>query len=155
MDVTKLSHPQQNQAEVWRRFQRLMKLQLWNKGANLVKALDALGPLCLWYCPYTWNWGISDQLINFLAQTEGIFNTKNNQKFCSLICLTSLRFAQLCGRPNSVKMSISGNYWETFKPRGWVVLCFCAKFSLTNNIIISHRRKSPQHQTNISAIASA
>ena len=40
----------QNQAEVWPRFQSLLKLLLWTKGVEWVKVLDALSPLCLWQC---------------------------------------------------------------------------------------------------------
>ena len=40
----------QNQAEGWPRFQRLLKLLLWNKGVEWVKVGNALSPLCLWQC---------------------------------------------------------------------------------------------------------
>ena len=45
----------QNQAEVWPRFQSLLKLLLWTKGVAVgwFKELNALGPLCLWQC-LTW-----------------------------------------------------------------------------------------------------
>ena len=37
-------------SEVCLRFQCLLKLPLWIKGVEWVKALNALGPLCLWKC---------------------------------------------------------------------------------------------------------
>ena len=37
-------------SEVCLRFQCLLKLPLWIKGVEWVKALNALGPLCLWQC---------------------------------------------------------------------------------------------------------
>ena len=43
-----------NQAEVWSRFQRLLKLLLWAKCVGWVKVLNTLGLLCLeqcFYCP--------------------------------------------------------------------------------------------------------
>ena len=40
----------QNQAEVWPRFQSLLKLLALTKGVEWVKVLNALGPLCLWQC---------------------------------------------------------------------------------------------------------
>ena len=40
----------QNDAEIWPRFQSLLKVLLWTRGVNGVKALNALGPLCLWQC---------------------------------------------------------------------------------------------------------
>ena len=45
-----LPFAKQNQAEVWPRFQSLLKLLLWNKGVEWVKVLNALDPLCLWQC---------------------------------------------------------------------------------------------------------
>ena len=45
-----LPFAKQNQAEVWPRFQSLLKLLLWTKGVEWVKVLNALGPLCLWKC---------------------------------------------------------------------------------------------------------
>ena len=41
------SFAKQNQAEVSKRFQSLLKLLLWIKGVEWVKVLNALGPLCL------------------------------------------------------------------------------------------------------------
>ena len=38
----------QNQAEVWPRFQSLLKLLIWTKDVECVKVLDSLGPSCLW-----------------------------------------------------------------------------------------------------------
>ena len=40
----------QNQAEVWPRFQSLMKLLFWTIEVDWVKVLNALGPLCFWQC---------------------------------------------------------------------------------------------------------
>ena len=42
----------QNQAEVWPRFQILLKLLFWIRGVQWVKVLNALGPLCLLQCFY-------------------------------------------------------------------------------------------------------
>ena len=43
-----LPFAKQNQAEVWPRFQSLLKLLLWTKGVKWIKVLNALGLLCLW-----------------------------------------------------------------------------------------------------------
>ena len=40
----------QNQAEVLPRFQSLLKLMLWTKGADWAKVINALRTLCLWKC---------------------------------------------------------------------------------------------------------
>ena len=40
----------QNQAEVWPRVQSSLKLLLWTKGVEWVKAVNALCLLCLWQC---------------------------------------------------------------------------------------------------------
>ena len=40
----------QNQAEVWPRFQSLLKLPLWAKGVEWNKVLNVWGQLCLWQC---------------------------------------------------------------------------------------------------------
>ena len=40
----------QNQAEVWPRFQSLLKLLLWTKAVEWVKVLNASGRSCLWQC---------------------------------------------------------------------------------------------------------
>ena len=45
-----------NQAEVWPRFENLLKLLLWNKVIEWVKVLNALGPLRLWQCLYKLSW---------------------------------------------------------------------------------------------------
>ena len=63
MDMSKLLHgfvkvvlcisrpfAKQNQAEVWPRFQNLLRLLIWNKIVEWVKVLNALGRLCLWQC---------------------------------------------------------------------------------------------------------
>ena len=40
-------------ADLWPTFQSLLKLLLWTKGVDWVKAFNALGLLCLWQCFYT------------------------------------------------------------------------------------------------------
>ena len=42
----------QNQAEVWPRFQSLLKPLHWNKVFEWVMFSIALGPLCIWQCLY-------------------------------------------------------------------------------------------------------
>ena len=43
-----LPFAKQNQAEVWPRFQSMLKILLWPNGVKW--KLDASGPLCLWQC---------------------------------------------------------------------------------------------------------
>ena len=44
--LSKLPFTKQNQAEVWPRFQSLLKVLLWTRGVNGVNALNAFGNVC-------------------------------------------------------------------------------------------------------------
>ena len=64
-----LTFVKQDQAEVWPRFQSLLKLLLWTKGIEWVKVFNALGPLCLKQCLYFSWWKTQWQTQEFLYAT--------------------------------------------------------------------------------------
>ena len=105
----------QNQAEVWPRFQSLLRLLFWNKVVEWVKVLNALGRLCLWQClkcqcwHHWWDSCSEMGVFNFYGINYLRLCIKSRSTSCFLL-------ASHLGKVSKWQNLIRVNFWSSFSP---------------------------------------